>query len=81
MVLNPRRTRAGARRSGVVGFAPGRRRSAASGRERRSRVWATSGLGAEPGEDGQDAAVVVGGGAEVQLGEDGVDMGFNGLAA
>jgi hypothetical protein len=31
MFLNPRRTRAGVRRSGLTGFSQGRRRSAASG--------------------------------------------------
>src|SRR5207237_260722 len=35
---NPRRTRAGLRRSGAVGFSHGRRRSAARGRARRSWV-------------------------------------------
>jgi hypothetical protein len=40
MFLNPRRTRAVVRRSGLVGFSQGRRRSAASGRARRSWVWA-----------------------------------------
>jgi len=37
---NPRRTRAGVRCSGFSGFSQGRRRSEASGRARRSWVWA-----------------------------------------
>jgi hypothetical protein len=36
----PRRTRAGVRRAGRAGFSQGRRRSSASGRARRSWVWA-----------------------------------------
>lgn len=39
-LLNPRRTRAGVSRPGSAGFSQGRRRSAASGRARRSWVWA-----------------------------------------
>lgn len=40
MFLNPRRTRAGVSRPGEAGFSHGRRRSSASGRARRSWVWA-----------------------------------------
>src|SRR6266487_3739652 len=40
MLRNPRRTRAGVSRPGGAGFSQGRRRSAASGRARRSWAWA-----------------------------------------
>jgi hypothetical protein len=40
MFLNPRRTRAGVSRPGGAGRSQWRRRSAASGRDRRSWAWA-----------------------------------------